>query len=137
MSDLADAEGFIDTGDIVELRDDRYHFVGRREGIINVGGFKVHPEEIEAVINRHPGVQMSMVRARSSPITGAIVVADVVPRPSPTIDPGDQATLSKKLRTEILELCRSVLPAYKVPASISVVAQLSVGASGKLTRVRT
>ena len=136
-SNLADAEGFIDTGDIVELRNDRYHFVGRREGIINVGGFKVHPEEIEAVINRHPGVQMSMVRARSSPITGAIVVADVVPRPSLTVDPGAQATLSKNLRTEILELCRSVLPAYKVPASISVVPQLSVGASGKLTRVRT
>ena len=136
-SNLADAEGFIDTGDIVELRNDRYHFVGRREGIINVGGFKVHPEEIEAVINRHPGVQMSMVRARSSPITGAIVVADVVPQPSLTVDPGAQATLSKKLRTEILELCRSVLPAYKVPASISVVPQLSVGASGKLTRVRT
>jgi len=136
-SDLADAEGFIDTGDIVELRGNRYHFVGRREGIINVGGFKVHPEEIEAVINRHPDVQMSMVRARPSPITGAIVVADVVPRPSLTADPGAQATISNNLRTEIFELCRSVLPAYKVPASISVVPQLSVGASGKLTRVRT
>jgi acyl-coenzyme A synthetase/AMP-(fatty) acid ligase len=60
---LLDAEGFVDTGDIVERRGDRYYFVGRRGGIINVGGLKVHPEEIEAVINRHPDVRMSLVRA--------------------------------------------------------------------------
>src|SRR5207248_11265118 len=75
---LRDADGFIDTGDVLELRGDRYHFVGRRGGIINVGGLKVHPEEIEAVINRHAKVRMSCAKSRSSPITGAIVVADVV-----------------------------------------------------------
>src|SRR5580693_5570009 len=77
---LADADGFVDTGDMVELRGDRYHFVGRRGGIINIGGLKVHPEEIEAVINRHPDVRMSLVRPRKNPITGAIVVAEVVLR---------------------------------------------------------
>jgi acyl-coenzyme A synthetase/AMP-(fatty) acid ligase len=61
-----DDEGFVDTGDIVELRDGRYHFVGRRGGVINIGGQKVHPEEIEAVINRHPEVQMSRVTARKN-----------------------------------------------------------------------
>ena len=75
---LTDEEGFVDTGDMVELRGDRYHFVGRRGGIINIGGLKVHPEEIEAVINRHDEVRMSRVKSRKSPITGAIVVADVV-----------------------------------------------------------
>ena len=63
---------------MVELRGERYHFAGRRGGIINVGGLKVHPEEIEAVINRHPQVRMSLVRPKTSPITGAIVIADVV-----------------------------------------------------------
>ena len=53
-------DGFVDTRDMVELRGDRYYFVGRRDGIINVGGLKVHPEEVEAVINRHPSVQMSL-----------------------------------------------------------------------------
>ena len=75
---LADADGFVDTGDMVELRGDRYHFVGRRGGIINIGGLKVHPEEIEAVINRHAEVRMSRAKSRRSPITGGIVVADVV-----------------------------------------------------------
>ena len=65
---LADKDGFVDTGDMVELRGDRYYFVGRRDGIINVGGLKVHPEEVEAVINRHPSVQMSLVKARRNPL---------------------------------------------------------------------
>ena len=60
--DLRDADGFVDTGDMIELDGDRCHFVGRRGGIINVGGAKVNPEEVEAVINLHPGVHASLVR---------------------------------------------------------------------------
>jgi acyl-CoA synthetase (AMP-forming)/AMP-acid ligase II len=126
VSSPFDANGFIDTGDIVELRDGRYHFVGRRGGVINIGGRKVHPEEIEAVINRHPGVQMSVVRARKSPITGAIVVADVVAT-------SDNAA-ADTLRHEILAACRGVLARYKVPASIRFVSAIEVAASGKLSR---
>ena len=50
---LMDEDGFIDSGDVVAERDGRYYFVGRRGGIINVGGLKVHPEEVEQIINRH------------------------------------------------------------------------------------
>ena len=121
-----DADGFVDTGDIVELRDDRYYFVGRHGGVINIGGQKVHPEEIEAVINRHPDVRMSVVRARKSPITGAIVVADVVAM-------GDHAPVDK-MREEILDTCRNVLARHKVPASIRFVSAIEVAASGKLLR---
>ena len=56
------ADGFVDTGDRVEERDGRYYFMGRRGGVINVGGLKVHPEEVEAVINAHPWVRMSLVQ---------------------------------------------------------------------------
>ena len=45
----------------------RYHFVGRRGGVINVGGLKVHPEEVEAVINRHPAVAHVAGRAGRKP----------------------------------------------------------------------
>lgn len=123
-----DADGFVDTGDIVELRGGRYHFVGRRGGVINIGGQKVHPEEIEAVINRHPGVQMSVVRARKSPITGAIVVAEVVTT-------SEHAPLDA-LRMEIIAACRDTLARYKVPASIRFVSAIEVAASGKLARGR-
>jgi len=40
---LRDADGFVDTGDIVERRGDRYYFLGRRSGVVNIGGLKVYP----------------------------------------------------------------------------------------------
>jgi acyl-coenzyme A synthetase/AMP-(fatty) acid ligase len=120
--------GFVDSGDMVEQRGDRYFFVGRKGGIINIGGLKVHPEEVEAVINRHPRVRMSLVRPKRSPFTGAIVVADVVLTASPAAD--NEADL----RDDILKLCRGALPRHKVPAAISFVPALAVAATGKLLR---
>ena len=123
-------DGAVDTGDLIEKRSGRCYFLGRRGGVINVGGLKVYPEEIEAVINAHPWVRMSLVRSRQSPITGAVVIADVVladgkpgARPSP-----------EELTRELLKGCRRSLAAYKVPATIRVVPGLEVSASGKLVR---
>lgn len=123
---LKDADGFIDTGDMLERRGDRYYFVGRRDGVINVGGLKVHPEEVEAVINRHPDVSMSLVRARRNPVTGALVVADVVLKSGLERD--------RELEQGILQLCRGALPRHKVPAAIRFVNSLQVAATGKLVR---
>lgn len=127
---LADEDGYVDTGDMVELHGDRYHYVGRRGGIINIGGLKVHPEEVESVINTHPKVRISLVRARKSPITGALVTADVV------LSPEFLAAHSRdrELEHEILEFCRAVLPRHKVPAMINFVPSLAVSASGKIGR---
>jgi acyl-coenzyme A synthetase/AMP-(fatty) acid ligase len=129
---LADADGFVDTRDMVELRGDRYYFVGRRDGIINVGGLKVHPEEVEAVINRHPSVQMSLVRARKSPITGALVVADVVVKSG---SPMSASADGQQLKTDILDNCRRALAPYKVPTMLRFVPSLEVAPSGKLARL--
>jgi len=129
---LANAAGFVDTGDIVERRGDRYYFLGRRGGIINVGGLKVHPEEVEAVINRHPAVRMSSVRSRRNPITGSIVVADVVLKAEPHTSRGPVPSV--ELKEDILQVCRDALAQHKVPATIRFVADLDVGATGKLAR---
>ena len=129
---LAGADGFVDTRDMVELRGDRYHFVGRRDGIINVGGLKVHPEEVEAVINRHPSVQMSLVRARKSPITGALVVADVVVKSG---SPANASADGQQLKSDILDNCRRALAPYKVPTMLRFVPSLEVAPSGKLARL--
>ena len=129
---LLDADGFVDTGDVLELRGDRYHFVGRRGGIINVGGLKIHPEEVEAVINRHPGVRMSLVKSRKNPITGAIVAAEVVPVALPEGDDAPRAI--EVLKAEILEHCRTALAPHKVPAAIRFVPSLDVTPSGKIVR---
>jgi acyl-coenzyme A synthetase/AMP-(fatty) acid ligase len=125
------SDGAIDTGDFVEERAGRYHFLGRRGGVINVGGLKVYPEEIEAVINSHPWVRMSLVRARHNAITGAIVVAEVVLADE---SPGAERPALEALTRDLIHSCRQSLAAYKVPASIRFVPRLEVSASGKLVR---
>lgn len=125
-------DGFVDTADLVERRGDRYYFIGRRGGMINVGGSKVYPEEIEIVINGHPAVQMSLVQGRRNPITGALVVADVVLKEAA----GESAmgAASEQIIEDILKRCRDALPAHKVPTRLRIVPQLDVSASGKLAR---
>jgi acyl-coenzyme A synthetase/AMP-(fatty) acid ligase len=126
VPDLSRADGFVDTGDMVEKHGDRYFFVGRRNDIINVGGMKVHPEAVEAVINQHPAVSMSRVSSRNNPITGAIVIADIVLGPSP--DEPDE------VKEEIMNLCRHKLARHQIPVSLRVVSSLAIAESGKLLR---
>jgi acyl-coenzyme A synthetase/AMP-(fatty) acid ligase len=127
---LKDKDGFVDTGDVLELRGGRYYFVGRRDGVINVGGLKVHPEEVEEVINRHPHVRMSLVRTRKNPIMGSLVIADVV------LETAQQSgsTDDHAIQRDILTLCRESLSAHKVPVSINFVPTLAVAETGKLIR---
>src|SRR5208283_4443018 len=134
-----DDGGFVDTGDLVELRGDRYHFTGRKEGLINVGGNKVYPEEIEAIINQHPDVVISRVKGRRNPITGSVVTADVVPRPvflscRAGTAPVDALSGQVRLRHEILDFCRAKLSAYKVPATVTFVDSIALSPAGKLVR---
>jgi acyl-coenzyme A synthetase/AMP-(fatty) acid ligase len=124
---LQDPDGWVDTGDLVERRADRVHFLGRASGIINVGGLKVSPEEVEAVINRCPQVRMSRVAARTSPLLGSLVAAEVV------LENAADPVLA---RADILDHCRAELPPHKVPASLRLVDALPVSASGKLERRR-
>jgi acyl-coenzyme A synthetase/AMP-(fatty) acid ligase len=118
--------GWVDTTDMIEQRGDRCHFAGRTGGIINVGGLKINPEEVEAIINRHPGVRASRVSGRKSPITGAIVIADVVL--------SDAANDNATFKDSILAACREKLPAFKVPAMLRFVPKLELTAGGKLSR---
>jgi acyl-coenzyme A synthetase/AMP-(fatty) acid ligase len=119
-------DGWVDTTDMIEQRGDRCYFAGRTGGIINVGGLKINPEEVEAIINRHPGVRASRVSGRKSPITGAIVIADVVL--------SDAANDNATFRDAILAACREKLPAFKVPAMLRFVPKLELTAGGKLSR---
>lgn len=121
------ADGFIDTGDLVEQVGDRVYFRGRREGVINVGGQKVYPEEVEAVLLSHPDVRVARVWPRKNPITGAVVAADVVVA-------GDERSGFDALRDDLLRLCRSALAKHKVPVSIRQVDHIALTPSGKVVR---
>jgi len=127
-SSLAGDDGFVDTGDVVERRGDRYYFLGRQNGVINVGGLKVFPEEVEAAINRHPAVRMSMVRPKKNAFTGSLVAAEVVLKEPSGGDAGVD------FKREILQLCHDRLAPHKVPATIQFVPALDLAAAGKLAR---
>jgi acyl-coenzyme A synthetase/AMP-(fatty) acid ligase len=84
---------------------------------------------VEAVINRHPQGSMSLVRMKKSPITGAIVIADVVLRTPQSVPDGATAT-----QRDIMQFCRGELALHKVPATINFVPALAVAETGKLIR---
>jgi acyl-coenzyme A synthetase/AMP-(fatty) acid ligase len=125
---LALEDGYVDTGDMVELVGGRYLFRGRKTGVINVGGLKVHPEEVELILNGDPRVRMSLVRGRRNPITGAVVV--LANGASEGAGPAELA----RLTSDLLDACRRSLPAHKVPSALRFVPALELTAAGKLVR---
>jgi acyl-coenzyme A synthetase/AMP-(fatty) acid ligase len=129
---LVSEDGYVDTGDMVELVEDRYYFRGRIGGVINVGGLKVYPEEVESVLNADPRVRMSLVRARRNPITGAVVVADVVL--ADAAEGAAPAVSTDAVKRELLDACRRALAAHKVPAMLRFVPALEFTPAGKLVR---
>ena len=125
----ADAAGFIRTGDLVEVQGGieggRVIFLGRESGLINVAGIKVWPEVVEAVIKAVPGVGLVQVSARKSPVTGALVMAEV--QLTAGTDP-------VPLKAAILAACRAELPREAVPAILRFVEGFATNAAGKLLR---
>jgi acyl-CoA synthetase (AMP-forming)/AMP-acid ligase II len=115
----------IDSGDLVRIEGDRVLFRGRASGAINVGGNKVSPEEIEAVLVEHEAVVSARVHGRPSSMMGNLVAADLELRSG--ADPTE-------VRTQILSLCRERLPRWQWPAVIRFVDRLEPGAAGKVSR---
>jgi acyl-coenzyme A synthetase/AMP-(fatty) acid ligase len=125
------ADGYVDTGDLIELTNGRFYFRGRKGGVINVGGLKVFPEEVESVLNADPRVRMSLVKARRNPLTGSLVVAEVVlAEGAGSVDAG----AADKIKSDLLSACRRMLAAHKVPAQLRFVPTLELSGAGKLVR---
>ncbi|MGY1845548.1 AMP-binding protein [Modestobacter sp. SYSU DS0875] len=121
----AGPDGFVSTGDLVEVTEGRVRFLGRASGLVNVGGVMVSPETVEAVLRGHPDVTDAVVRSRPNPFSGTILVADVVPGPS-----ADPKALPALLRAEVA----GRLSSAHVPASIKVVAEMVTTPTGKAGR---
>jgi acyl-coenzyme A synthetase/AMP-(fatty) acid ligase len=120
-----DEDGWLNTGDEVEVDGEYIHILGRRSEIINVGGQKVHPVEVENVLLRMPNVVDALVNARPNPIMGQVVGAAVQ-----LAEPEDAATLKRRVR----EFCKGQLASYKVPAVIEITDQIPFGARFKKMR---
>lgn len=106
-----DDDGYFNTQDVVETNGDSIRVLGRRSEIINVGGEKVYPAEVENVILEVPNVSDVTVRGRPNPITGMVVQATV--RLAADED-------ERSIRLRIREHCRGRLEPFKVPALINV-----------------
>ena len=116
---------FIETGDRVEVKNDRVYFLGRDSGAINVGGNKVHPEEVERVLLECPIVRSALVSAKKSAFTGSLIQAKVVLK---------DALAKETAVKQIQDFCRQHLEPYKVPAIVEVVAELETNTMGKVKR---
>jgi len=118
-------DAFHDTGDRVTLVGDRIQFRGRYDQMVNVGGVKIWPEEVEAHLLELPVLRDALVSARPSPITGSILIADLVPA-----DASAQAECDTLVRAHLEKLPR---PAR--PAMIRYSAALPTGRTGKKLRM--
>lgn len=107
-----DGEGWMSTGDEVEVKDGYMRFLGRKTEVINTGGKKVYPIEVENVLMSLPNIRNATVEARPHPIMGQVVQAKVS-----LIEPEDPFALSERLR----QLCNERLAKYKVPVRFVVV----------------
>ena len=119
-------DGYINTGDLVELREDRVYFLGRASGAINVGGNKVQPEEVESTLVASGLVSASFVYAMKNSMMGSLVCADVVLLNS--------RTDKKEAKAQILKYCRDNMERFKVPAILKFVKELQTTLNGKLKR---
>ncbi len=118
-------EGWFRTGDLARLDADGALFLtGRSHNVINVGGMKCFPEEVEATLNQHPAILESRVSPKDHAAFGMIPIAEIVLR-----DPAAPFKTS-----ELMGFCRARLSTYKIPARFVVVPNLPKTPSGKLQR---
>lgn len=118
---LIDENGFVDTGDLIDIKGDRCFFLGRASGIINVGGNKVVPEKIEEFLLDIDGINSVKVYGKSNSFVGQVVCADIV--------------LKDNLDTKLIrEYCKKGLELHEQPAFIKIVDELEITSSGKIKR---
>ena len=105
-------DGWFMTGDAVEQDGEFYRILGRASDLINVGGRKVYPAEVEAVVAEVPNVADVAVVGEAHPFTGQVVVARVA-----LVEDEDARALERRVR----EHCKGRLAPYMVPAKVMVV----------------
>jgi len=120
-------DGYFRTGDRVEQHGDFVRILGRESEQINVGGEKVFPTEVEAVLLECPLLVDAVVYGAPHPLSGKIVCADVVRVPSDADDPA--------IRTAIRRFCNERLESFKVPVKIRFVEGPLTGDRQKRVRV--
>jgi oxalate---CoA ligase len=121
-----DADGWLDTGDLGYLDSDGYLFLaGRSDDVINRGGEKIYPREIEEILLAQPGVRSAAVVGAVDEVLGERPVAYVVPTSEAA--PAD-------VEATVRAACAALLPRHKQPSEFCLVGEMPLGPTGKISR---
>lgn len=119
------ADGWFKTGDAVEVDGEYIRILGRKSELINVGGEKVYPAEVESVLQTMDGVEDVAVRGESHPITGQIVTARI------KLSTGESRA---EFRSRMMAFARGKLDRFKIPQKFELVDATMHGARYKKMR---
>jgi long-chain acyl-CoA synthetase len=125
-TDLVLREGWLLTGDIAKMDEQGYFFiVDRKKDMIDVGGFKVWPREVEEVLFTHPAIKEAAVVGAPDEYRGEAVKAYVV------LKPESKGSVSEK---DLIDFCRKRIATFKAPRSVVFVDDLPKSLVGKVVR---
>nr|WP_258436775.1 class I adenylate-forming enzyme family protein [Heyndrickxia coagulans] len=125
-AEVLDSEGWFYTGDLGMLDEDGYlKFVGRKKEMIIRGGFNIYPQEIEAILSKHPYILESAVIGFPDEVLGEVVCAVI------RLKEGADCT-----EEDILAYLKERIAIYKVPQRILFTQDFPTTASGKIQKVR-
>ena len=119
------SDGWFKTGDLVEVDGEYIKIIGRAKEVINVGGQKVLPSEIESIILEMEEISDCMVYGEKNAITGQTVVCDVVLNQ-------EVENIKKRVRV----FCKDRLEAYKIPTKVNVVDKTNFSDRFKKIRIK-
>jgi acyl-CoA synthetase (AMP-forming)/AMP-acid ligase II len=123
---VIDDEGWLDTGDLGYLDADGYLFLaGRSDDVINRGGEKIYPREIEEILLAQPGVRSAAVVGRTDEVLGMRPVAYVVP---------EHGAPAGEIEQVLRAACARHLPRHKRPDEFWLVDEMPLGPTGKISR---
>lgn len=115
------------SGDLIEWVDEKegcFRFKSRKNELINVGGYKVNPSEVEEAIDAIEGVRQSLVYGKPNSVLGNVVIAEVLREPDSEISD-----------VEIRKLLRQKLQDFKIPRKIKFVEEFTLTRTGKIKRL--
>jgi len=116
--------GYYFTGDLGFIDEAGYIYIrGRKKFLINVGGFKVDPEEVENLLSKHPDVLEAAVLGINDSLGNERVKAVIVPRRQMHVK-------------DVLDFCRGRIAEYKLPALVEFRGELPRSPAGKILRER-
>ena len=117
-------DGWYATGDLVEVVEQnpiRFRFLHRKNEMINVGGNKVNPYEVEQALETHPLIRQAYVYGKANPVLGNVLMADVV-------------VSDRVSERDLREFLSPLLQPFKIPRIISFVQAIELTRTGKMKR---